>query len=160
VTVVQTCALPIYQANHGLGISAGFIGKVVEYDTNTVKIENGKASPISFYAQDAGVTGSIRVINESEELVGMITLNEGVKKGQNDLPWDGKGIGNVDLPDGTYYFEAAAVTADGQDVGIATYSEGKVNGVTVSGGKMYFRVNNGMVPADSVYSVKDKAELN
>jgi flagellar basal-body rod modification protein FlgD len=149
----------VYQANQGLGISQGFIGKTVEYNTNTVKIDNGVPSPISFYAEEAGQSGTIKIINASDELVGMITMSEGVKKGQNDLPWDGKGLGNVDLQDGTYYFQATATTETGKDVGIATYSEGKVDGVTVTGGKMYFRVNNGLVPADSVYSVKEKAQL-
>lgn len=146
-------------ADQQLVAASSFIGREVEYDTNTIKISNGSTMPLSFYSEKAGYQGgNVKIYNANDELVGLIELNE-IKKGANVVSdWDGKGIGDTTLEDGMYYFEVEGVDADGKDLTIATYGTSQVIGVKMSGGKMYFEVENGLVPAESVYGVKETAK--
>lgn len=133
--------------------SASFIGKTIEYDTNSLKISSSGSSPISFYASDAAANARVSIYNSEGSLVALVDTGA-VKKGQNAIAWDGVGMGGVELQEGMYSFSVSATASDGSTVGISAYGESVVKGVKVSNGTMYFEVENGLVPSENVYGVK------
>ncbi len=141
------------QVDQTLLNSTNFIGKTIEYSTNTITVSSGDVSALSFYSSDAAEYATIKVYNSENALVSVIDASN-IKKGTNALSWDGIGVGGTTLEDGMYTFEVAAKNAKGEQVTVNTYGEGVVKGVKTSSGRMYFEVPNGLVPADAVYAVK------
>jgi flagellar basal-body rod modification protein FlgD len=134
--------------------ASNFIGKTIEYNSNTLVISDEGASPISFYSSDVAASSSVSIYNASGELVGGYELG-GINKGSNAFPWDGKGFGGVTLPNGSYSFKVSATSSAGDPVTVGTYGEGVVLGVKSANGEVYFEIQGGLVPADTVYSVKN-----
>lgn len=137
--------------------SASFIGKVIEFDTNTLTVSSDGSTPISFVSTDNANGAEVRIYNSEGALVGIHNINEPIKRGNNAFNWDGVCSGGVVLQEGSYSYEIIARNDAGEQIEIGTYGEGTVIGVTISGGKTYFKLDNGLVPADSVYSVKEKS---
>jgi flagellar basal-body rod modification protein FlgD len=133
--------------------AVNFIGKTIEYNSNTLVISDEGASAISFYSSDVAASAYVSIYNANGELVGGYELG-GIAKGSNAFAWDGKGIGGVALPNGSYTFTVNAASADGSYVTVGTYGEGEVLGVKSANGEVYFEVQGGLVPAETVYSVK------
>lgn len=141
--------------DNNLGVAANFIGKTIEYNTNTLTIsDSGEASNISFYASSAATNANVNIYNSNKELVGTVKLSD-IKKGSNGFVWNGKSSAGTDLPAGAYTFTVSATDSSGKSVNVGTYSEAQVLGVKQSGGVIYYEVANGLVPADTVYSVKN-----
>jgi flagellar basal-body rod modification protein FlgD len=134
--------------------ASNFIGKTIEYNSNTLVISDEGASAISFYSSDVAASAYVSIYNAAGELVGGYELG-GVNKGSNAFTWDGKGFGGVALPNGSYNFKVNAASADGNAVTVGTYGESVVLGVTSANGEVYFEIQGGLVPAETVYSVKN-----
>ena len=146
----------------GLAGAAGFIGKEVEFSTNTVTIGDGAVSNISFYLKDEPVANKtqINVYNEAGELAAIVRPDSSmIKKGSNTIAWDGIGVGGTEVPDGTYSFEVTAYGSDGSKITVDTFSKAVVQGVKEVNGVIYFDVGNGVVPSDYVYSVANPKDI-
>jgi flagellar basal-body rod modification protein FlgD len=133
--------------------AANFIGKTIEYNSNTLVISDEGVSSIAFYSSDTAATAYVSIYNADGELVGGYELG-GITKGSNAFVWDGKGLGGTYLPNGSYSFAVSAASETGESVTVGTYGEGEVLGVKSANGEVYFEVQGGLVPADTVYSVK------
>lgn len=153
--MVEMLTLQAYN-NNSLTAGANFIGKEIEYQTNTVTIGGDSLPNFSFYCGGDAVAENsyINVYNEEDVLVATVKP-EKLQNGQNTIRWDGTGEGGVKVPDGTYYFEVHANNAKGESIPIQEFSTGKVVGVKMSGGKLFFDIGNGVVSSEYVYSVKD-----
>ncbi|MDR2104651.1 MAG: flagellar hook assembly protein FlgD [Deferribacteraceae bacterium] len=134
--------------------AATFIGKTIEYNSNTLVISDNGISSISFYAADAAASAYVSIYDANGSLVGGYELG-GIAKGSNAFTWDGKGLGGVTLPNGTYNFTVSAASAAGDAVTVGTYGEGKVLGIKSANGEVYFELQSGLVPLDTVYSVRE-----
>ena len=66
-----------------------------------------------------------------------------------------QGVGGVEVPDGTYYFEVQAYNTSGEMIEVQEYGTGVVQGVKMSGGVLYFDIGTGVVSSEYVYSVYD-----
>jgi flagellar basal-body rod modification protein FlgD len=137
--------------------SSSFIGKVIEYSTNTLSVSDAGISPISFYASDAASNATVKIYNEEGNLVATRTIDR-VMRGNNNLVWDGTGDSGVKLGEGMYYFEVSGTTLSGDQLTTSSYGEGEVLGVSMSEGKLYFELAHGLVPADYIYGVKQKPQ--
>jgi flagellar basal-body rod modification protein FlgD len=139
-----------------LATASNVIGKTIEYDTNILSVSEDGVTPISFYSSDVAVSAAVSIYNADQELVGNVNLTD-IKKGANAFPWDGTGMGGAALPKGSYYFTVSAKNAEGNPVTIGSYGEGVVTGAKSSNGELYYEVQGKLVPAESVYSVKETA---
>lgn len=135
---------------------ANTIGKEIEYMTNMVTIGKDAQPNISFYlGEDASIDKSrIKVYNEAGDLVAVVQPTS-LKKGENNIMWDGKGAGGVQVPDGTYAFEVEAYDAQGKEVAVEEFGTGVVQGIKMINGKLYFDIGTGVVSSEYVYSIRD-----
>lgn len=143
-------------SNSALVNSAGFLGKQIEFTTNTVTVGGDSQPNISFYVPETpdASKSEIRVYNEDGDLV-TIVRPESMKKGENVINWDGKGIGGTVVADGTYSFEVRAFGSDGKQLEVQEFGKGIVKGVKMVGGVLYFDIGDGVVSSEYVYSVTE-----
>lgn len=146
------------QAANGNSLLTGAntIGKEIEYVTNMVTVGGDSQPNISFYLSDAASPDKsiIKIYNEAGELVTTVKPNE-LKKGANNILWNGTGIGGVQVPDGTYTFKVEAYDATGKAVQVEEFGTGTVKGVKMINGQLYFDIGTGVVSSEYVYSIKD-----
>lgn len=143
--------------NSSLTAGAGFIGKEIEYQTNTVTVGGDSLKNISFYLDGDALAekSQINIYNEEGACVAIVKPDKDLTSGQNVIHWDGTGVGGVEVPDGTYYFEVQAFNSAGEQVGVQEYGTGIVQGVKMSNGVLYFDIGEGVVSSEYVYSVRD-----
>lgn len=141
--------------NSSLTAGTGFIGKEIEYQTNTVTVGGDSLQNIAFYLESDAVAGKsqINVYNEEGSCVAIVKPDKDLTSGQNIIHWDGSGVGGVEVPDGTYYFEVQAYNSAGEQVAVQEYGTGIVQGVKMSNGVLYFDIGTGVVSSEYVYSV-------
>ncbi len=134
---------------------ANFIGKEIEFTTNTVTLGEGITN-FAFYLGEAPDAGStiINVYNAEGELVTSYQPTD-VVSGENIIPWDGVGVGGVTVPDGTYMFEVLAYSASGEQIAVDEFSTGIVKSVSKVNDVLYFDIGTGVVSSEYVYSVKE-----
>ena len=143
--------------NSSLTAGAGFIGKEIEYQTNTVTVGGDSLKNISFYLDGDALAekSQINIYNEEGACVAIVKPDKDLTSGQNVIHWDGTGVGGVEVPDGTYYFEVQAFNSAGEQVAVQEYGTGIVQGVKMSNGVLYFDIGEGVVSSEYVYSVRD-----
>ena len=143
--------------NNSLTAGAGFLGKEIEYQTNTVTVGGDSLKNISFYLSDNAVDGKsqINIFNEEGAVVAVVKPDKPLKNGENIIHWDGQGVGGVKVPDGTYYFEVQAYNAKGEQISVQEFGTGIVQGVKMSNGTLFFDIGTGVVSSEYVYSVYD-----
>jgi len=143
--------------NSSLLTGSSFLGKEIEFATNTITFDGSAVTNFQFYLGGTPASGSsteIRIFNEEGELVS--TYRPGVlKKGENTIPWDGIGEGGVVVSDGTYTFEVLAYDAEGKLVEFESFGKGIVESVKMANGILYFGVDGGVVSSEYVYAVSD-----
>lgn len=146
--------------NSSLTAGTGFIGKEIEYQTNTVTVGGDSLQNIAFYLESDAVAdkSQINVYNEDGSCVAIVKPDKDLTSGQNTIHWDGSGVGGVEVPDGTYYFEVQAYNSAGEQVAVQEYGTGVVQGVKMSNGVLYFDIGTGVVSSEYVYSVYEPKE--
>ena len=165
--------------NSSLTSGSGFIGKEIEYQTNTVTVGGDSLKNISFQTNTVTVGGDslknisfylgddalaeksqINIYNEDGACVAIVKPDKDLTSGQNIIHWDGTGVGGVEVADGTYYFEVQAFNSAGEQVEVQEYGTGIVQGVKMSNGVLYFDIGTGVVSSEYVYSVYDPSLKN
>ena len=89
--------------NSSLTAGAGFIGKEIEYQTNTVTVGGDSLKNISFYLDGDALSEKtqINIYNEEGACVAIVKPDKNLTSGQNTIHWDGTGVVGVEVPDGT-----------------------------------------------------------
>ncbi len=148
--------------NSSLTSGSGFIGKEIEYQTNTVTVGGDSLKNISFYLDGDALAekSQINIYNEDGACVAIVKPDKDLTSGQNVIHWDGTGVGGVEVADGTYYFEVQAFNSAGEQVAVQEYGTGIVQGVKMSNGVLYFDIGTGVVSSEYVYSVYDPSLKN
>ncbi len=146
------------QSNNNSSLLQGssFLGKEIEYSTNTVTFDGSPVTNFNFYLGGTPdmSKSEIRIYNEKGELVSTFKPDEMVS-GQNKISWDGVGENGVQLPEGTYFFEVSAVTVEGAPVTFEAFGSGIVESVKMANGVLFFGIDGGVVSSEHVYSVRD-----
>lgn len=148
----------IQQSNNNSSLlqGASFLGKEIEYSTNTITFDGSPVTNFNFYLGDTPDMNrsEIRVYNKNGELVSTFKPDKMVS-GQNKIAWDGVGANGVQLPEGTYMFEVSAVNSEGAQVTFEAFGSGVVESVKMANGVLFFGINGGVVSSEHVYSVRD-----
>lgn len=147
-----------YSTSSNLFNATSFIGKEIEFSTNTVTLGLDAVTNLSFYlAATPDINKSqINIYNEAGELAAIVKPDSTqLKKGSNVIAWDGKGLGGVEVPEGTYFFEVQAFGEDGAKLDVETFNTAIVQGIKESNGVVYFDVGSGSVSSEYIYSVRE-----
>lgn len=160
-SMLEAMMLQAYN-NTSLTAGAGFIGKEIEYQTNTVTVGGDSLKNISFYLSDAASAEKSQIlIYNAEGACVAVVKPDALVSGQNTIHWDGTGVGGVEVGDGTYYFEVQAYNVAGEQIAVQEYGTGVVKGVKLaSDGSLYFDIGDGVVSSEYVYAVREPAETD
>ncbi len=159
--ILELLSMQAYN-NSSLTAGANFIGKEIEYQTNTVTVGGDSLKNIAFYLNGAASAEKtqINIYNEEGACVAIVKPDKDLASGQNIIHWDGSGVGGVEVPDGTYYFEVQAYNGAGEQVAVQEFGTGVVQGVKMSNGVLYFDIGDGVVSSEYVYSVYEPKETS
>ncbi len=110
--------------------AVGMIGKQILAEGNTIAMVNGISSNVIFSLDKATDSASVSVFNESGDLVSVVDTNS-LPAGQNSIAFAGFDRNGDPLPDGIYTFEVLALDAEGESIGVQSFSSGIVSGVNI-----------------------------
>jgi len=117
------------------------IGKDVEARGNTVNVENGKATDLSFELPKTGFSVEINISDSKGNIVNTISRDR-LEKGLSTIEWDGKDRNGVAVSPGDYSFTVQATGADGAGVEAGTFMKGRVTAISVKNGVTSLNVGN------------------
>jgi flagellar basal-body rod modification protein FlgD len=133
--------------------ATNFIGKEVQAQGNTVYLNPGQSSELSYHLGADSAEVTIIIFNESGNLVQTIkqpTQNAG----DHVVNWDGKDAQGNSLPEGEYLFLVSAKDTAGNTVPVETFIQGRVEEVGYVANRPYLVVNGNQVDVSAVVSVK------
>ena len=108
-------------------LSATLVGQTVRAVGESVIVEDGEASDISFdLAASASV--EINILDESDEVVRTIETRT-FNAGDQTIEWDGKDDDGRELADGTYTLEMSATNSSDEAVSVTPFLIGVVEAV-------------------------------
>ena len=111
------------------GVASGLIGKEIEANGNALQLQEGATNKLRFDLGEAASSVSIEIFNEAG--VKVRTIENGQRAaGEQDYVWDGTDDEGKKLATGNYTFEVKASDAEGNDIGVTTYTRGLVDRVS------------------------------
>ncbi len=141
-----------------MGNQLGMIGKTVEIDGKSSKLEMGRA----IFGYSLGADSDevlVSIYDKNGEHVFSDSLDN-VAKGQHQYVWKGfDKEGNL-RRDGEYRIKIQAQDNIGNVIGVETSIGAVVNGITSKNGETYAIIDNGEVPIDKIISVIDINDNN
>lgn len=141
------------QLSNQLNSAAGYIGRTVEAESDTLFLDQGEAE-ISYALSGASAATAIQIRDASGAIVRTIAGETG--PGLHSLEWDGLDESGNALPDGVYGFAVSALDADGAQLAVATGTTGRVTGVEVIEGQVVLSLGDLKIPIDKVVSVRER----
>lgn len=141
-----------------LASAANFIGKVMEYSGNDTTL-TGSGAAISF--DTAAIPSKTNVTIRDAQGNFVRTLSPTVTDtGKQYLVWDGTDANGNKMANGKYSFSVSAVDDKGTSVGVTTYSNGQVTGVSTENGTLVYEIDGKYdVSPDKVVSVRDASTI-
>jgi flagellar basal-body rod modification protein FlgD len=149
--------MQLYLASLNNAQAVDFIGKEIEAKGNAVHLSGESGTTLSYELTDKAGAVTIRVYDESNQLVR--TIERGSQnKGVQEWTWDGKDNQGKQLPAGDYTFEVSATNLEGEAVTVTTYLRGVVTGVTFENGITYLFLGEQKVAIGDVVKVYNHPE--
>lgn len=128
-----------------------YIGKKVISKGNTMTVHGGATEPATFNLDDDAEVG-VSIYAGNGTLVRRLSMGW-QKKGDCQVPWDGKDDTGKAVPDGDYSFQVQATGAKGASVSSQTYVTGEVTGVRHENGKSLLLIGKKQILPDSILEV-------
>jgi len=127
------------------------IGKKVEYQGNTLSLEQGTASEASYQLASPGKV-LLQVYDGAGNLVWK--SEAGFKDTtKQKIEWDGRNQRGVQVPDGSYRFQVTAVDGNGSAVSVTTRSVGKVSGVSLENGSSSLQIGKNTISLSGITAI-------
>ncbi len=135
--------------------AVNMIGKQILAEGNTIAMTNGISSNVIFSLDKATDSASISVFNESGDLVSVVDTKT-LPRGQNSIAFAGFDKNGNPLPDGIYTFDVLALDAEGESIGVTSFSSGIVSGVNIEqDGTTNLQIGTTKFPLASVVQVTE-----
>jgi flagellar basal-body rod modification protein FlgD len=132
--------------------ATSLVGKTIKAAGDTVAVQEGKASPITYTLPQDASSVVLQVYDANGALVK--TMNKGAQKaGDQQAIWDGTDEQGRTVPDGTYTVKAVATGPQGAAIGVTLYQTGTVTGVKYEGGVAYLLLGEQKVQMGQVLQV-------
>jgi len=132
--------------------AVSYLGKDILAEGNAADLANGQAT-WDYALADPAQSTTITVTDENGKLV-LATPGQQAA-GQHTFVWDGLDSSGEALPDGVYHIAVAAQNAEGESVGVTTYSTGEVTGVNTGADGTQLLLGQVTVPMSAVVRVQD-----
>lgn len=127
--------------------ATGYIGKEVRAVGDSLSIrDDGSISSMYYLLAENATQVYMNVFDDNGNIVRTLQLGAQAA-GEHEYQWDGKDWKGAELPEGQYYVAMAAEDTEGSPILIQTEVSGLVEGVQLSGGQNYLRLDDGRVVA-------------
>jgi flagellar basal-body rod modification protein FlgD len=127
------------------------IGKKVEYQGNSLSLEQGVVSE-AFYQLASPGKAQLQVLDGAGNLVWK--SEAGFKDGaKQKFEWNGRNQQGAQLPDGTYVFQVLAVDQKGNPVSVTTRGVGTVSGVSLENGTPSLQVGKNKISMSEITAI-------
>jgi len=134
-----------------------YIGKKVVSKGDTMTVQGGVAGPATFSLDD---DAEVWVSIYAADGMPVRKLSMGwQKKGDCQVPWDGRDESGKAVTDGDYSFQVQAQSAKGASVSSQTYVTGEVTGVRHENGKSLLLIGKRQILPDSIIEISQPATL-
>lgn len=132
--------------------AAGLLGREVQVSGGGVALGSERPVSMRFRLDENAARVGVRMVDSAGATVRLI--DAGARgAGMQTLSWDGRdGDGRL-LPNGAYTYQVGALNVEGEPVGAATFTVGRVTGVSAEGGVVSLTVNGERVPASDVVAI-------
>jgi flagellar basal-body rod modification protein FlgD len=134
--------------------AASLIGKDVQVRGNTMRVQQGEASRVSYTLAANSSEVSIRVFDQTGTLVQSLRRSN-QPAGAYEIPRSGKDSEAIRLPDGSYRVEVIALDSTGQPVAVETLIQGRVEGVEYIEKHPHFLIGGNRTPVSEVVSIRE-----
>lgn len=112
----------------GVTLSLNYLGLDVVAEGDSVSLEDGSASTVSFTLEEDAEDVYANIYDEDGNIVDT-TYVGALEAGDYEYVWDGEDYDGNTMEDGTYTFSLYAVDADGNEVDSTTTVAGTVTGM-------------------------------
>jgi flagellar basal-body rod modification protein FlgD len=143
------------QAANSANTAVGFIGKVVDYRTDSVNLQAGLSATSQASLGGAASSVTVSVVDSGGNKVR--TLKMGAQPaGTIGITWDGNDDGGHRLPPGSYAVSVSATDAAGKNVDVSLQGNGVITGVLFDNGVPRLKVNGSLVQMSAVTSINER----
>jgi len=145
--------LQLYQSSINNAQSVGLIGKEIKALGNSFSFTQGDEASMSFRLADDAARVEVNVKNSMGNVVRALSFNN-LKKGSNQVTWDGKDNNASPCASGDYTFEIKAYDDADNEISVQTLIQGKVTGITFEDGSPKLQVGSSLISISDIYEVK------
>jgi flagellar basal-body rod modification protein FlgD len=143
------------QAANSANTAVGFIGKSVDYRTDSVNLQAGLSATSQASLGGAASSVTVSILDASSNKVR--TLKMGPQPaGTLGITWDGNDDGGHRLPPGSYSVSVTATDAAGKNVDVSLQGNGEISGVLFDNGVPRLKVNGSLVQMSAVTSINER----
>ena len=140
--------------NNSLAVnSASFIGGNVKANGSAVNFDGSTSAELQFNHSVPTTSGTVTITNSAGKVVRTATVGA-LSSGDSSMVWDGRDNSGALLPAGAYNFTVKGISASGTAVSAATYTTGRVDGVSFANNTPTLSIGAVTVPITDVISVK------
>lgn len=133
------------------------IGKEVTAEGDSVYLENGQTSTISFNLGESAASVRILLIDGAGEAVRTI-YRGALPEGGHEVVWDGMADGGGTAADGLYSYVVDAVNSSGGQVETDTYMRGIVEAISMDSGITYVQIGDAKIMISEISEVRQPKE--
>lgn len=135
-------------------LAYSMIGKTVVADKASLFHDKLNQTQFNFDLPKDAETLSVEIIDEAGEVVTEIKMDSHTQ-GTIPVRWDGKTTDGLDAMSGRYFYNVKATDSSGQPIVIDRKTEGRVTGITKSGGDTFLLVDGQKISMNEVNTVME-----
>jgi flagellar basal-body rod modification protein FlgD len=135
--------------------AVNFIGKVVDYRTDTLNLEAGLSATTQVSLAGPASSISVAVVDSNGNKVRTMQLGAQTL-GTLGVTWDGNDDGGNRQPPGAYTIQVTATDAAKKSVAVGLQGNGEITGVNFDNGVAKLKVNGSLVTMSSVTSINER----
>ena len=134
--------------------AVGFIGREITATGNTLQIVDGQSTRMQVMLDQDAASVQVGIYDRNGNFIREFQTGA-MAAGQGGITWDAVDYLGGRAPDGQYRFEATAVDANGDAVGVTTFTSGRVTGVNFKNGQAYLLTQYQEIPMGNVVQVSE-----
>jgi flagellar basal-body rod modification protein FlgD len=157
VNMNKTLEKMLGQQNNMQIAALQLVGKNITADRGALYHEKDKFTSMTFKLPEDVKNLKLEIIDPIGEPVRTYEL-EGRPEGEMSWKWDGQDDQGIPMPPGRYSYRVSGKGLDDKEVKVNNRVEGRVSGVTSSGGIVYLMVGEQKIGLNDVEMIKEGAE--
>jgi flagellar basal-body rod modification protein FlgD len=146
-----------FNASQAKTQAAHLIGKEVEVQGDTMHVQQGVASPLSYTLPSHSAEVVINIFDQSGTLLQSLRKLD-QRAGRYEVPRPGGDGGTMRLADGSYKITVTASDGANEPVTVKTLVQGRVEGVEYVDNSPYVVIGGNRVPYSEVVSIRENTE--